>query len=83
MKTISWKTKQLNSFVFRPKEALDTCYFSESVLRLQKTSNIDKNQKLHDSFLRKTRVVAKKFITSSFKTKDFVHCYLPLKTRKQ
>ena len=73
MKTINYKIKKLNRFVYssngnpRDLQLTRTCLKST-----KKNVKYNKNQKLIYFFLWKTRVEASKLITNSFKTLDFV-----------
>ena len=61
----------MGSFILST-EALETCNYTEQVLRLQKNIKYDKKQKIIHFFLRETPVEASKVITNSLKTLDFV-----------
>ena len=74
MKAINNKMKILNWFVYSSKSSFRDLQLSRTCLTSTKrTRNMTKIKKHFTFFLLKTRVEARKFITNSLKTLDFMH----------
>ena len=71
MKAIKYKMKKKNRFVYSSKKALETCNYTEQVLRLQKERQIWQKSNINLLFFVKNPSRSK-VITNSLKTLDFV-----------